>query len=222
MSSTALAIADDQLPAHLKKAEGVGRGNENVGQNVAIPRVKLLQKMSDEVDKHHANYVKGAEAGHFLNTLTGTNYGEELYAISITFKTEYVVWRKREAGGGLVGAFSSMPDAQNAVSEQEKPQDYDITETHTHVLLLKDPETGALEPTPVIMDFTSSKLRISRNWNSQIGMKGGDRFAGLWRIKSVAVENRMGNAFMNLDVDFVGWAHKEDYEVAEALYEQHA
>jgi len=222
MSSTALAIANDKLPAHLKKVEGVGRGNENVGQNVAIPRVKLLQKMSDEVDKHHANYVKDAEPGHFLNTLTGQNYGEELYALSITFKTEYVVWRQREAGGGLVGAFPNAIEAQDAVNQQEKPQDYDITETHTHVLLLKDPETGALEPTPVIMDFTSSKLRISRNWNSQIGMKGGDRFAGLWRIKSVAVENRMGNAFMNLDVDFVGWAHEEDYKAAEALYEQHA
>jgi predicted transcriptional regulator len=222
MSSTALAIPEDKVPAHIKKAEGVGRGNENVGNNVTIPRVKLLQKMSDEVDKHHASYVKGAEPGHFLNTLTDHNYGEELYAISITFKHEFTVWRKRDAGGGLLGSFSSQAEAQDAINAQDKPQDYDITETHTHVLLLKDPETGNLEPTPVIMDFASSKLRISRNWNSQIGMKGGDRFSGLWKIKSVAVENRMGNAFMNVDVEFVGWAQEEDYKVAEALYEQYA
>ena len=220
--STALAIPENNVPAHIKKAEGVGRGNENVGTHVTIPRVKLLQKMSDEVDKHHPNYVQGAEPGHFLNTLTGNNYGEELYAISITFKNEFVVWRKREAGGGLLGSFRSNAEANEAISAQEKPQDYDITETHSHVLLLKDPETGNLEPTPVIMDFASSKLRISRNWNSQIGMKGGDRFAGLWKIRSVAVENRMGNAFMNLDVSFVGWAQEEDYKIAEALYEQHA
>ena len=62
------------------------------------------------------------------------------------------------------------------------------------------------------MDFASSKLRISRNWNSQIGMKGGDRFAGLWKLKSQAVENRMGNAFMNLDVEFVGWSQEDDYK----------
>jgi hypothetical protein len=222
MSSTALAIPEDKLPAHLKNSVGVGRGNENVGSNVTIPRVKLLQKMSDEVDKHHANYVAGAEPGHFLNTLTGQNYGEELYAISLTFKHEFTVWRKRDAGGGLLGSFPSNADAQAAIDVQEKPLDYDITETHTHVLLLKNPESGDLEPTPVIMDFASSKLRISRNWNSQIGMKGGDRFAGLWKIKSVAVENRMGNAFMNLDVEFVGWAQEEDYKVAETLYEQHS
>lgn len=220
--STALAIAESNVPAHIKNVQGVGRGNENVGAHVTIPRIKLLQKMSDEVDKHHPNYVKGAEPGHFLNTLTGHNYGEDLYAISITFKNEFVVWRKRESGGGLLGSFASNLEAQEAINAQEKPQDYDITETHTHVLLLKDPETGELEPSPVIMDFASSKLRISRNWNSQIGMKGGDRFAGLWNIKSVAVENRMGNAFMNLDVAFVGWAQEEDYKIAESLYEQHS
>ena len=86
----------------------------------------------------------------------------------------------------------------------------------------QNPETGKLEETPIVMDFASSKLRISRNWNSQIALKGGDRFAGLWKIKSVAVENRMGNAFMNLDVDFEGWAQEEDYKKAESLYEQHS
>lgn len=222
MSTTALAIANDKLPAHLAKVEGIGRGNENVGQNVAIPRVKLLQKMSDEVDKHHANYLKGAEPGHFINTLTNQNYGESMYALSITFKPEHVVWRKREAGGGYVGSYSTHPEAMDAIAAQEKPDDYDPTETHSHLLLLKDPKTGDLEPSPVIMDFSSSKLRISKNWNSQIGMKGGDRFAGLWKLQSVAVENRMGNAFMNLDVEFVGWAHEEDYLAAEALYNQHA
>ena len=222
MSNTALAIPENKLPAHLKAVEGVGRGNENVGSNVTIPRVKLLQKMSDEVDKHHANYVAGAEPGHFLNTLTGKNYGEDLYAISLTFKHEFTVWRKRDSGGGLLGSFASNAEAQAAIDSQEKPLDYDITETHTHVLLLKDPESGELDSSPIIMDFASSKLRISRNWNSQIGMKGGDRFAGLWKIKSVAVESRTGNAFMNLDVDFVGWAQEEDYKVAEALYEQHS
>lgn len=219
--SIALAIAEDKVPAHIKQ-EGVGRGNENVGSHVTIPRVKLLQKMSDEVDKHHGNYVQGAEPGHFLNTLTGTNYGEEMYALSITFKNEFVVWRNRDAGGGFLGTFESNAAAQEAINQQEKPADYDITETHTHLLLLVNPETGEIDTTPVIMDFASSKLRISRNWNSQIGMKGGDRFSGLWKIRSVAVENRMGNAFMNLDVSFVGWAKEEHYKKAEALYEQYA
>ena len=70
-----LVASTDELPAHLKLVEGAGRGNENVGQNVQIPRIKLLQKMSNEVDKHHGSYVEGCEPGHMVNTLTNQNYG---------------------------------------------------------------------------------------------------------------------------------------------------
>ena len=174
MPKSALAVqlvsSTDSLPAHLKVVEGAGRGNENVGQNVQIPRIKLLQKMSNEVDKHHASYVEGCEPGHLVNTLTNHNYGNDLYVLSLHFKTEFVVWRR----------------------------------------------------SPAIMDFASSKLRVSKAWNSQIGMKGGDRFAGLWKVSGVPTENKMGKAFMNCEVSFVGWAQEEDYKTAEALYEQYA
>ena len=40
-----LSLATSQVPAHLKgKLDGVGRGNENVGSNIIVPRLKLLQK----------------------------------------------------------------------------------------------------------------------------------------------------------------------------------
>ena len=220
--ATSLVASTDTLPAHLKAVEGSGRGNENVGQNVQIPRVKLLQKMSNEVDKHHAAYVEGCEPGHLVNTLNNHNYGNDLYCISLTFKLEYVVWRDIEAGGGYGGAFSTQADAQKYIDEQDKPAEWDINETHAHVLLIKDPETGELERSPAIMDFASSKLRVSKAWNSQIGMKGGDRFAGLWKVSGVPTENKMGKAFMNCEVSFVGWAQEEDYKVAEALYEQYS
>jgi hypothetical protein len=202
--------------------EGSGLGNENVGQHVTIPRVKLLQKMSDEVDKYNSKYVVGAEPGHFMNSLTGENYGEELYVINLLFKNEYVVWRNRDAGGGILGSFGSLSEAQSAISAQDKPQDYTITDTHSHVLLIKNPETGELDKTPVIMDFSSSKMRISRNWNSMIGLKGGNRFSGLWKLKSVSVTNKAGAQFMNLEADFVGWATDEDYQYAKSVYAQHS
>ena len=229
MSKSAVAVATnnlvastDKLPAHLKAVHGPGRGNENVGQTVQIPRIKLLQKMSNEVDKHHAAYVEGCEPGHLVNTLTNHNYGNDLYCLSLTFKTEFVVWRSLDAGGGYGGAFASQADAQAYVDAQDKPSEYDINETHAHVILVKNPETGELERSPAIMDFASSKLRVSKAWNSQIGMKGGDRFAGLWKVSGVPTENKMGKAFMNCEVSFVGWAQEEDYKTAEGLYEQYA
>lgn len=216
-----LVASTDKLPTHLVGIDG-GRGNENVGQNVQIPRVKLLQKMSNEVDKHHAAYVEGCEPGHLVNTLTNENYGNDLYCLSLKFKTEFVVWRHLDAGGGYGGAFESQADAQTYVDAQDKPSEYDINETHAHIIIIKDPETGELERSPAIMDFASSKLRVSKAWNSQIAMKGGDRFAGLWKVSGVPTENKMGKAFMNCEVSFVGWAQEDDYKAAETLYEQYS
>ena len=90
------------------------------------------------------------------------------------------------------------------------------------MLLLKDPNTGDLDRAPSIMDFASSKLRVSKAWNSQIGMKGGDRFAALWNVSGVPTENKMGKAFMNCEVSFVGWAQESDYKAAEAMYDQYS
>lgn len=220
MSTTALALPENKPPARLK--DGIGRGNEHVGSNVQIPRIKLLQKMSDEVDKNKpSTYIEGADPGHFINTLTQNNYGDELYVLPILFKNEYVVWRDRQKGGGLLGSFPTAQDAAQAIGEQDNPGDYNAVDTHSHLLIIKDPETGVLEETPALMDFSNTKLRVSKTWNSQIGMKGGDRFSGLWMMKSVTVE-RNGNTWLNLDVSFVGWAQDEDYAKAEAVYDQYA
>ena len=86
------------------------------------------------------------------------------------------------------------------------------------MLLIKNPETGELS-SPVLMDFASSKLKPSRDWNTQINLKGGDRFAGLWKMSSVPVSNG-GNNWMNIDITFEGWTVKEDYEAAEELFLQ--
>jgi hypothetical protein len=214
-----LVASNDALPAHLKAVEGVGRGNENVGNAIEIPRITLLQKMSNAVDKHHAMHIEGCEPGHFVNSLTNENYGSEIYVISLTFKTEYVVWRDMEKGGGYLGAFASNTEATDAVNQQDVPADYAINETHSHLILLKNPTTGELDTMPCIMDFASSKLRVSKAWNTQIGMKGQDRFAGLWKIAGVSTENKMGKAFMNCEVSWVGWAQDVDYKAAEGHYE---
>jgi hypothetical protein len=45
VTTASLVASNDNLPAHLQLVNnGVGRGNENVGANVVIPRIKLLQK----------------------------------------------------------------------------------------------------------------------------------------------------------------------------------
>ena len=88
-------------------------------------------------------------------------------------------------------------------------------------MVIKDPTTGELSM-PALFDFANSKLSVSKNWNTQIGMKGGDRFAGLWKLSTISVENRAGATYLNIKIDWEGWAQEDDYKAAEALYKSHS
>lgn len=215
--TVATPVATGALPDYMK---GQGRGNEDVkASDMQIPRIKLLQKMSDEVDRHHANYVKDAKDGDFLNSITRENLGTTLYVVSLKFKEEYTVWKDRTKGGGLLGSYKTNEEAAAAIAAQETPAHFAITQTHSHVLCLLDQETGKIGK-PCIMDFSSSKLTKSRNWNTQINLKGGDRFSSVWKISSVAAMSKSQAQYMNLEIESMGWASEENYKLAEQYFEQ--
>ena len=51
-----ISIVSTELPAHIKL--GSALGNENVSsEHLSVPRVKQLQKMSNEVDENHSDYM---------------------------------------------------------------------------------------------------------------------------------------------------------------------
>ena len=219
MNENAITLVSTSVPAHVKEASGLG--NENItSDHLQIPRVKLLQQLSNEVDPNHEDHLEGATPGDFTNTLTSTLLGRELYVINLHFKEEFVVWRKLSEGGGLKGTFATYKEATDYLTaENLKVQDHDVVQTQSHTLLMKNPETGALLRTPFLMDFASSKLRVSREWNTQITQLGGDRFSALWKLSSVQTQNRAAQKFYNLSVENQGWVLEEDYNFAKSTYD---
>lgn len=217
-TGTNVQLVSKDVPAHVVK--GTGLGNEEVGkEHLQTPRVKLIQTMSNEVDKNHSEYIENLSPGDFLNSVTKENYGTEIYVLNVKFTEDFVVWKKREIGGGLLGNFKSLAEATDYLNSNDLDVDqHDIIQTQSHLLMQKDPSTGELG-IPFIMDFASSKLRVSRSWNSQIQTKGGDRFSVLWKLESVKKANRAGQQFYNLDVVEIGWSQEEDYNAAKELYE---
>ena len=214
-----ISIVTSKVPAHVQN--GTRLGNENVtSEHLSVPRVKQLQKMSNEVDKNHSDYMEGAEVGDFINTVTGENYCQELYIVNVHFKEEYVLWVKRDKGGGLVGSFASNSDATDYLeAEGKKVEDHEIIQTQTHTLLRVDEKTGDISDIPFLFDCASSKLRVSREWNTQIAKFGGDRFSSLWKMASISTSNRKGQAFMNIEVSRVDWLKDEAYQSVKAFYE---
>ena len=156
-----LSIVSSEVPAHVK--QGSGLGNENItSDHLQTPRIKQLQQLSNEVDENHSEHIQGAKVGDFINTVTRENYGKELFVVNTHFREEFVVWVKREKGGGLVGSYPTQSEAIAALEAEGKiVDDHEITQTQTHTLLRVDETTGEIADIPFLFDCSSSKLLSS-------------------------------------------------------------
>lgn len=207
------------LPAHLQL--GSNAGNENVStSDLQIPRLKLLQKISPELEEGHEKFVKGAKAGQFYNTVTGKTT-EELYVINMHFARGYSVFKKRANGGGFFGEFESEAEATEAMVEaNEDPSQFDIAENHRHMLLLLDADGNV--DMPALMDFTSTKIRTSKAWNSDIQVNAAGnspRFGLVYRLHSVKQSNAKGS-WHGVGYEFAGFASEELFAQAKEQYEK--
>lgn len=199
---------------------GTGAGNENVtSRDVQIPRLTLLQDLSPEVSERKPEYIPGAKPGLLLNKVTGELF-EQLFVINLHYRHGYSVFKKRKLGGGHFGYFDTEQAAVEALEAAQLPVDhYDITESPMHFVLLLDAEG---KPTmPAIIDFPSTKNKVSRNWNTLITRQGDkyDRFAWVWLLGSKMETSDQGQDFFNYSVEFLGAAPQELYDEAKKIYE---
>jgi hypothetical protein len=209
------------LPAHLQT--GVATGNENItADDIQIPRIKLLQKMSPEIDEGSPRFIPAAKPGMLLNSVTNET-SEEIYCMNMFFESGVTVFKQRDLGGGFFGNFLTEDDAKNALTREGMDiGEYDIAATHTHTLLLINAETMTIEM-PAVMDFASSKLKVSRSWNSDLQLKCGNttpRFGAIYRMFGKMDRNPKGQTWHNVDFTHVGWADAKMFEEASNHYER--
>ena len=85
--------------------EDAGSGLENVtAEDLTIPRLKILQALSPEVNKNDGKYIEGAASGDITNTVTKDLFTEETgcLVIPVAYKRMFLEWQPRENGGGLI------------------------------------------------------------------------------------------------------------------------
>lgn len=211
----------DQMPAHIQKTAATGAGNEGVtASDLEIPQLKLLQKMSPEVDKGQSSYVEGAEPGMIFNTLTG-KLSTTVNLINLRMTKDVSVFRKREFGGGgsgsFIGNFPTKAEAEAYLSDNGLAvQEYDIADTAKHLVIVLD-DNGAPESEAVIY-MSSTKLRTSNKWNSELLMTKADRYASVWQLGVENLSNAKGT-WSNFTIAFAGWCTPELLDYAKGTFE---
>lgn len=211
----------DQVPAHIAANASLGIGNENIGAgDVEIPQLKLLQAMSPEVQKGTDGYVEGAEPGMIFNTLS-RKASDFVNLINLGMTKECSVFRSREFGGGgsgsYIGAFPTRVIAEAYLTENGLAiNEYDISDTAKHLVVVLD-DKGEVESEAQIY-MSSTKLRTSNKWNSELLMTKMDRYASVWRLGTERLSNSKGT-WSNFTIAFAGWCPPALLEYAKNAYD---
>lgn len=212
--TTAVATAQD-VPDYIKR--GQDRGSENVEmQDLVIPRIELVQALSECLEEGSGNYIEGAKAGMFYNSVTRELYGPSVYVCPVFFKKQYLAWRDRKKGGGFGGAFDTMAEAQERIAQQEIPEEWEAIETAQQILLTVNTETH--ETAEAVLSCARTKQKVSRQWNSLIRVNGFDRFSRIYELFGVDETNSQNQSYKNIGVRYVDFASMPVYKAAEALY----
>jgi len=160
---------EGNLPAKIDFISDAGAGLENIDKaDLALPFLKLLQSGSDETKKKHANYVDGAEAGMFYNTVTKKLYSGEkgIEVIPCFYKLTYPEWAPFERKEGRPVSPDRGPEILAKTKKNDKGKDVlengnEIIKTANHFVIIKGDK-----PEKALMAMKSTQLKVSRGWNS--------------------------------------------------------
>ena len=173
-----------------------GQGLENVSpEDIIIPRIKLLQALSPELDANKDNFIKGAKVGEFVLTIPGISLGKEIELIPVQARTFWMEWEPGR--GGLVGRHEvgSIEVDKSDYAHWTTPAGTEVQESRDWIVLLKGHEDAGA----CIMSFTSTMIKASKAWLTTISMErtpGGNVapiFANIWKLSSVNKSNDKGS-----------------------------
>jgi hypothetical protein len=198
--------------------EDVGSGSEGMTKDdILMPRISILQQMSDQINKRHGDYVDGAEAGHiFDNVAKIAHDGEKgITIVPVTYRRAYIEWKPDR--GGLVADHGSDSSCLESCTRGEKGEYFtsegnQIVITGEFLVYVLDDSGGF---TPALISMSGSQFKKAKLWNAMISrlmidIKGEKKnpamFWTAYQLTTVPESNDLGSWF--------GWGIKMKYDAA--------
>lgn len=210
-------------------------GNQDFGrEDLAIPRISIIQSNSPQVKKAEGKFIKGSEEGDFLETVTNEVFakGDDGFLfIPSAYRRTDIEWIPRKSGGGFVqdhGNNSGILEQCTKDSETGAmllKNGNEIVTTGEYIgLAIKD--NG--EHVQVAISLAKTGLSVSRQLNTKIttlqvarpdgkGTFNPAMFYSAFRVKSIPqTSKKTGDSYM-------GWSFSResntvDLENGDELY----
>jgi hypothetical protein len=231
-------MAKTPLPAFVQEQAGVG--TLDVG-DLEIPRLKLLQASSHELTEFHK-----AKEGEFWHSLTHESFGSFVRICPIYIDWRFILWRPREAGGGILaraddGKHWTPADTEFAVkfksghevkwrtartvaaSRLDKRGSYDPSDpksppaaTRMYSIVCSFPDRKGLAPAVVTLQRTANK--VASKLIDVLKVQRAPSFGLIFEMRSFKDKSPLGD-FYNYAFEMVGPVeYKPFYEENFAQY----
>lgn len=150
--------------------QDAGSASENMTQDdMMIPRLNILQAQSPKAMKADPSYVKGAEAGHILDTVSNTTVDGEkgITVVPISYRRTHIEWKADR--GGFVKDHGNDPFCLTTCTQDKKgkyitDEGNEIVPTAEYMVYVIDEESYS----PALISMASSQLKKAKQWNSMI------------------------------------------------------
>jgi len=211
-------------------------GSQNITQeDLALPFLKVLGQLSPEVNKQNAKFIKGAEPGMIVNSVTKELYDgtKGIDVIPVHYQRQYVEWKERGGAspGAPVAIHKADSDIINTTTRDKNWKDrlpngnyLENTANHFVILLGKSPSTA-------LISMRATQLKVSKTWNSlMLGLKLQGKnglftpptYSHIYNLKTVQMSNDKGTWF-GWDVSKVGpVTDKGVYAIAKSFAEKNS
>ena len=200
---------------------GLFEGDANAGfqtmsqDDLALPFLKVLGQLSPEVNTRHAKYLKGAEPGMILNTVTNELHDgtKGINVIPCFYKREYVEWKDRgESMGAPVGVHAVNSDVvgsakRDNTNKDRLPNGNYLENTASHFVLMLGEN-----PCTALITMKATQLKTSRKWNTMMmgiklqgknGLFTPPTYSHVYKLTTVQQSNDKGTWF-GWDVSKIG------------------
>ena len=164
------ATRKSQAPAKLSDAESAaaeyaGAGMETVGAaDLLIPQLKIMQKLSPQLDKTSPMYVEGAAEGDICDTGSGRLHDEVLF-VPVIYRKHWIEWAEPRGSGSIVQIYNSQSILEECTRDKDGPprlpSGNPVIETAQFSGFLVDDDA---QYSKTFIAMSGAQLRKSRRW----------------------------------------------------------
>jgi len=214
-----------ERPDFLKKGGNAGRENVTA-QDLILPRLEVVQALSEQWQPDKPGYIPGAKVGDLYNNVTKVVYEQPLHFLAVKFEKQFNLWKLRKFGGGFMGSYqteaAAVQELESRVPQNEREQ-YEILDTPVFYVLLivRDDSGEIIDMQPAAISLPRTKAKHARRLNTMIDLTHEDIFNRVYAVASVNDKNKQGQEFKNYTFSQLpGYPDERMYNAAVAFYKR--